>query len=466
MKWIHFDPAERSAHIMWLHGPPCSGKTWLSKTIAMHCEETGIQVASFFYQKSDSTRNTVGYLIPTLVHQFTRHFPAFSDQIELAIMEDPMIFGRSTAIQFQKLIFEPMTRLRPDDVLFPVPFVVVIDGLDQCDNDDVQCSIIRMIINMSNIYHRSHILFLVTSCAYQRLALECMVDGVLSFPVDAMYLSDDNVRVLLDDGLRTLRFTHYRKYNLDPTWPLPHMIEQLVSRASGHVPYVTTILRHLSHSPLNPAEHLDLLLNLTPSDGSHPFAELDTLYSYIISSSSNSRQILYLLLQNLHGNLSSIRDVESIMYLEVGSVGRIFSEVKSIVECNNDTITFHHSSFADYLVDPTRCRDLYMDPGEVHALLAHMWFEQIHSFGCGFFVLSAHLHQDKTVLAFPDDRPPVKYRVKSFLHHLKHARPTKELRTTITQFQPHIAFELSAPRSVTVTQMSDFLHTIRVMVSH
>ena len=63
-----------------------------------------------------------------------------------------------------------------------------------------------------------------------------------------------------------------------------------------------------------------------------------------------------------------------------------------------------------------------------------------------------------------DDRPPLKYRVKSLLHHLKHANATAEIHADIVKFRANVAFELSAPRAVTITQMSDFLRAIRHMV--
>ena len=63
-----------------------------------------------------------------------------------------------------------------------------------------------------------------------------------------------------------------------------------------------------------------------------------------------------------------------------------------------------------------------------------------------------------------DDRPPLKYRVESLLHHLKHANATAEIHADIVKFRANVAFELSAPRAVTITQMSDFLRAIRHMV--
>lgn len=77
----------------------------------MRCEDSGIFVASFFFLHTDPARSNAGYLVATLVNQFTQHFPALSATISRAIEDNPLIFGRSLEVQFQKLLFEPMSLL-------------------------------------------------------------------------------------------------------------------------------------------------------------------------------------------------------------------------------------------------------------------------------------------------------------------------------------------------------------------
>lgn len=192
---------------------------------------------------------------------------------------------------------------------------------------------------------------------------------------------------------------------------------------------------------------------------------LDALYSHILSTSSDVQRALFLLHHKIYGSFSSVHDFKSLMCLEVGSVQRILSELKAVVTCDNDAITLHHSSFADFLLDPSRCGPLYMDPGDIHARFAHMWFEQIRNFGCEFPDTFTRPVTDNDVNLPSDDRPPVKYRVKSLLHHLKHANATAEIHADIVKFRANVAFELSSPKVVTVTQMSDFLRAIKHMGS-
>ncbi|KAF5325297.1 hypothetical protein D9619_009547 [Psilocybe cf. subviscida] len=54
---LRTDPDTSEASIMWLSGAAGAGKSAISQTLAEHFHSKGILIASFFFGRSDSTRN-------------------------------------------------------------------------------------------------------------------------------------------------------------------------------------------------------------------------------------------------------------------------------------------------------------------------------------------------------------------------------------------------------------------------
>ena len=216
INWVCCDAAERPTSILWLHGPPTSGKSSFARAIALRCEDLGIFTASFFFLHSDPARNNAGYLVATLVNQFTHHFPALSTTISKAIEDDPLIFGRSLEVQFQKLIFEPISALREEHPLSTnfSRILVIIDGLDQCKTPAIQSSIIHIIAYMLQSF-TVPILFLITSCAHPHLTVAFSSKNVRNttarLPIDDMYLPHDRIHAMLHAGMTSLKTTHSKK---------------------------------------------------------------------------------------------------------------------------------------------------------------------------------------------------------------------------------------------------------------
>ena len=127
-------------------------------------------------------------------------------------------------------------------------------------------------------------------------------------------------------GMTSLKTTHSKKDELAPSWPPPDLLHLLVKRASGHVLYASTLIKHLLHSREHPAKQLESFLENPPLRNSHPFSELDGLYSHILSNSSDVQRVFFLLHHKIYGDFSSIHHFESLMYLDVGSVQRILRD--------------------------------------------------------------------------------------------------------------------------------------------
>ncbi len=73
IQWI-FGHDSKSV-IMWLYGPAGAGKSAILQTIAEKCTVLDILLASFFFSRSDGTRNHPDSLVATIAYQIRAEDP-------------------------------------------------------------------------------------------------------------------------------------------------------------------------------------------------------------------------------------------------------------------------------------------------------------------------------------------------------------------------------------------------------
>ncbi|KAJ7884473.1 hypothetical protein B0H13DRAFT_2537349, partial [Mycena leptocephala] len=137
--------------VLWLHGPAGSGKSAIAQSFCRKLEEEGCLGASFFFKRGHPSRRNASKLFPTIAYQLSLCAPeckgiilakeqGLKDTISKTVEDDPSILHRSLSLQLRRLITEPSSR-NPRSR----PLVIVIDGLDECENQDIQQEILRAI---------------------------------------------------------------------------------------------------------------------------------------------------------------------------------------------------------------------------------------------------------------------------------------------------------------------------------
>jgi hypothetical protein len=170
MKWIKWE-GDLESFIMWLYGPAGTGKSAIAQIIAEMCEEELILLASFFFSRTDPSRNSVQPLIATIAYQITLNIPDVRNAILRTIERDPLIFSKSLAVQFKSLIVEPLQQV-VEAGFFNEPNscrLVIIDGLDECFNPNIQRNILEVLAN-AHRQHRLPLLFLFASRPEQHIS--------------------------------------------------------------------------------------------------------------------------------------------------------------------------------------------------------------------------------------------------------------------------------------------------------
>ncbi|KAF9543065.1 hypothetical protein CPC08DRAFT_431335, partial [Agrocybe pediades] len=86
MRWIVLGKDrddQAGTQFMWLNGAAGCGKSAIAQSTVESCIERGVLLASFFFNRSDSTRNHAGSLVATLAYQLYCAFPETKVQTEI-----------------------------------------------------------------------------------------------------------------------------------------------------------------------------------------------------------------------------------------------------------------------------------------------------------------------------------------------------------------------------------------------
>jgi len=121
-------------------------------------------------------------------------------------------------------------------------------------------------------------------------------------------------------------------------------------------------------------DRLDVALGIRPPQKELPFAELDALYTHILASVEDVERVLEILsvvlLFNPHQAVWSSSHIEEMLSLQQGDATLYLGDLNSIVNTELNSIRVLHASFADFLVDPTRSKQFWINPRARHTVFA------------------------------------------------------------------------------------------------
>lgn len=133
--WVRDQTAKT---MFWLNGMAGTGKSTISRTLARSAMATGCLGASFFFKKGEGDRGGASKFLTTIVAQLVSREPLIVPYVQSAIDTDPTIIGKSMAVQFEKLLIEPLSKA-VEDTVTDRTLLIVVDALDECDHsDDIQ----------------------------------------------------------------------------------------------------------------------------------------------------------------------------------------------------------------------------------------------------------------------------------------------------------------------------------------
>ncbi|KIK57989.1 hypothetical protein GYMLUDRAFT_86413 [Collybiopsis luxurians FD-317 M1] len=412
--WMNSESERNVASVRWLYGPAGAGKSAIAQTFAETCMKNGTLAGSFFFWRSDLSRNNPQRLFTTLALQLAsgRAWSALRVLINSVVLEDPSLLTSSIETQFEALIIQPYLRSRAQhsgdrpsgsgsgsEHTGERNQVLIIDGLDECSDSRNQQRILSILGNALKKYPLPFNRILIASRPEPRIKQSFNspeFEHICRWmPLDDTYQASQDVRLFLQDGFCEILERHSQSMShVSRPWPTVQQIEHLVGKASGQFIYPSTVLKYLDDDGAVPADRLNIVLGLKPlnlgdsSDSEEeedpPFADLDALYRQILSVPKNTK-----LLKKILGAIvvsppplsdSSIFIFTDILSIPSGILHATLSGLHSVFKDPSPVesgFAFCHASFTDFLLDPKRSLHYFIETETHHDDLAQCCLDVI-----------------------------------------------------------------------------------------
>ncbi|KAF7768323.1 hypothetical protein Agabi119p4_7566 [Agaricus bisporus var. burnettii] len=400
LQWLH-DP-KRLLKMIWLYGAAGTGKSAISQTFSEAAGEEVRLGASYFFSRTQN-RSSPDPLIPSLVYQLAVRFPDYGAIIANVIGHDLTIPQKSPRTQLRKLIIEPFTELlRQGHQAVDKPLLIVIDGLDECQDIDAQREIVEMIGEIVRLKPDLPLLWLIASRPEPHLR---PIFSRADFSIDCSKEELEIDEETKEDIGRYLRDSFddiliKSPYVTAPVWPSEKQIEETISVASGLFVLASTIIRYVRDSQApgvdgtNPMirlnKTLEFMQDTNRDDSRSPVTILDMLYSQIFADipedvlpktmrilahvtyadrfpfsdfSGRIQLLCNFLRMEQHEFYIAIHHLHSVMKIPLPE------EASS----NHFQMVPYHASFVDYLRDPVRSGRFAISLADARIMSARMY---------------------------------------------------------------------------------------------
>jgi hypothetical protein len=374
--------------LIWLHGGAGAGKSAIMQSIVERCGPHAVILGSFFFSRTDISRNYAEVLIPTLAYQVARAFPAAMAILGPTILGDPLIFKASLDAQAYELLVRPFLYLMKAGVIdnsAAFRMVFVIDGLDECRDPQKQALIVHIVASIICDYNiplsfviASRPELAITSAFQREKRLHSIFASIsLDRDVDA----ESDIRQFVEDSFLDIIDYHPLGHLITLPWPDFASIMHLVLNSSGHFIYAATAMKFIASCDEHPERALQVVKGLAPSRTESPFAQLDSLYLHILTSAKYSKQVLGIL---RHCFLTQFRNSVAatccIYDISPEDVELYLSDVRALVYLSPSMesgrwIRTKHASLEDFFKDEQRALGVYIAGEEYHASWLERYFQ-------------------------------------------------------------------------------------------
>ncbi|TFK32946.1 hypothetical protein BDQ12DRAFT_658604 [Crucibulum laeve] len=398
-----------SSTIMWLSGPVGAGKSAIAQTV---CERSGSAdklAAAFFFSRTTSDRNTDKTLVATIASQLRTSIPEARLHIDKVVENDVSIFSKSIATQFDLLIKNPLSEAAScaHNISTGSRDLVVIDGLDECKDNELQYAMILAIALI--LKQKTRLRFLIFSRSESRIRDAFNREEVQKITrqlvLDQSFNPEADIERFLKYSLDEIHLEHPLGRSFPGLWSISDVVRMIVQKCSGQFIYAATVIKFIGSRRHHPIERLNAVLRSIPTSTAtqweNPFAELDALYIQILQSVSDPRHTLFILgallfLDHSYCRTSAIGGknyafMEDFLSLSEGNIYLSLVDLQSLLyipdpDSRQAGILFLHTSFSEFLQNSLRSGPYFIDETTAQDSLA---------LGCLKYLTKAEIHTER-----------------------------------------------------------------------
>lgn len=307
--WVTIACSQKDAlldggNVFLISGLAGTGKTTVAVSMAKWCREKNLLGANFFCSRFDAECSDPNFIFTTISRQLCRFNPQFKEKVVGIVKTDPDIAKSGIERQFEELILRPLEDLK--DTFGTC--VIVLDGLDECKDDNV-ISVVLSVIARYNSRIKESVLFLITSRPEPRItalfettrgdSLKEVTTQLLLHTVEPESVLED-IRLCTLDGFSKITSL----YDVEEDWPSARHVDKLVELSHGLFIWIATALLFIMDlSFSDPEGQLQALIDNQP-DSEASGTILDSLYLQIIDAASS--RVSATLIGRLHSILGTI----------------------------------------------------------------------------------------------------------------------------------------------------------------
>ena len=196
--------------------------------------------------------------------------------------------------------------------------------------------------------------------------------------LDDKYQPDADIAIFLKARFEDVNKNHPLAPHLSQPWPSSHDLGRLVRKASGQFIYASTVMKFVASSNNWPTHSMDIIFGLASPGSNTPFADLDALYSHILSSVDDIarvREVFFFLLLGESDFGADMNTVEDFLQLRRGQLDMLLKDLHSVIYVplhnrGSESLRLFHASLGDFLLDRKRSGRYFVDPEEGHSRLA------------------------------------------------------------------------------------------------
>jgi hypothetical protein len=383
-----------SKSIFWLNGMAGTGKSTISRTFAEWLADQGhlgvIDLgASFFFKRGEADRGSASRFFPTITRQLLSKIPGLSTLITEVIDSDPLICHKLLGEQFDKLVYQPLQKVKiPASACSTL--VVVVDALDECEKEGEIRTVLELWSRLPKITTIRLRLFLTSRpelpvrLGFKKMSVDAHQDMVLH-EVPRTTIHSDISAFLKDEFLKI-----QQEYNNDrPSgtglghdWPGDKVLQALADIAVPLFIIAATLCRYVGELKRNPQKRLETILEFQRMGA---MSQMEQTYLPVLkqitapTSDSHDQEMLYREFRMIVGAIVllaeplSMTSLADLLHVSQDDIWCCLSSLHSVLQVPSDRKTpvrTLHLSFREFLLsDKLRDQPIGVDGPATHRML-------------------------------------------------------------------------------------------------